>query len=148
MDKDNMIKCNFCGRRNKSTKQTMIWNAPKILIIQLKRFRVNNYGVIIEKISNMIDYPITNLDISKYMNNNNMHSIINTYNLYAVNNHHSINSIGNFNSINFGHYTTNVINRYDNKWYKFDDSKSLVEITDEQKLISKNAYMLFYYRNN
>jgi ubiquitin carboxyl-terminal hydrolase 8 len=147
MDKDNMIKCNFCGRCNKSTKQTMIWNAPKILIIQLKRFRVNNYGVITEKISNMIDYPITNLDISKYMNNNAMHINIhnNTYNLYAVNNHHSI---GPFNSINFGHYTTNVINRYDNKWYKFDDSKSLVEITDEKKLISKNAYMLFYYRND
>jgi ubiquitin carboxyl-terminal hydrolase 8 len=146
MDKDNMIKCNFCGRRNKSTKQTMIWNAPKILIIQLKRFRVNNYGVITEKISNMIDYPITDLDISKYMNNMNIKNINNNnYNLYAVNNHHSI---GSFNSINFGHYTTNVINRYDNKWYKFDDSNSLVEITDEQKLISKNAYMLFYYRND
>ena len=143
MDKDNMINCDFCGRRNKSIKQTKLWKLPKILIIQLKRFRVNNYGVITQKISNKIEYPITNFrinfEISKYSNNN----INNNYNLFAVNNHHSI---GHFNSINFGHYTTNVINRFDNKWYTFDDSKELKELIalDEDELISKNAYMLFY----
>jgi ubiquitin C-terminal hydrolase len=38
MDKDNMIKCEFCGRFNKSTKQTNLCKLPKVLIIQLKRF--------------------------------------------------------------------------------------------------------------
>ena len=46
----------------------------------------------------MIEYPI-NLEVNN-----------NKYSLYGVNNHHSI---GRFNSINFGHYTTNVINRFD-----------------------------------
>ena len=133
MDKDNMINCDFCGRRNKSIKQTKLWKLPKILIIQLKRFRVNNYGVITQKISNMIEYPITDFKIND-----------NIYNLYAINNHHSI---GHFNSINYGHYTTNVINRFDNKWYTFDDSKELKEL-DEDELISKNAYMLFYIRKD
>ena len=133
MDKDNMIKCDFCGRLNKSVKHTKLFKLPKILIIQLKRFRVNNYGIINQKINKMIEYPI-NLEIN----------INNKYSLYGVNNHHSI---GSFNSINFGHYTTNVINRFDNKWYTFDDSKPIVEL-DESYIITKDAYMLFYYKND
>jgi ubiquitin carboxyl-terminal hydrolase 8 len=143
MDDDNMIKCDFCGCRNKSTKQTTLWKLPKILIIQFKRFRVNNYGIINQKITNNIDYPIHNFNISKYIDkdiNNDS-----TYDLYAINNHHSL---GHFNSINFGHYTSTVINRFDSKWYIFDDSKKLIEITDEDDLLSKNAYMLFYIKNN
>ena len=136
MDKHNMIKCDFCGRYNKSIKQTKLWKLPKILIIQLKRFRMNNYGVITQKIINKIEYPINNFKIN---NNNN-----DVYDLYATNNHHSI---GHFNSINFGHYTTNVINRFDNKWYTFDDSKELKEL-DEDNLVTKNAYMLFYIRKD
>jgi ubiquitin C-terminal hydrolase len=132
VDKHNMIKCEFCGRLNKSTKQTKLCKLPKILIIQLKRFRVNNYGVINQKINTMIEYPI-NLEI----NNNN-------YKLYGVNNHHNI---GHFNTINFGHYTSNVINRFDNKWYKFDDSKPLVEL-DKDDIVSNNAYMLFYIKKD
>ena len=132
MDIHNMIKCDFCGRLNKSTKQTKLCKLPKILIIQLKRFRVNNYGIINQKINTMIEYPI-NLDINN-----------DKYKLFGVNNHHSI---GPFNTINFGHYTTNVINRFDNKWYTFDDSKPIVEL-NESDIITKDAYMLFYYKND
>jgi ubiquitin C-terminal hydrolase len=131
IDVHNMIKCDLCGRLNKSTKQTKLWKLPKILIIQLKRFRVNNYGIINQKINTMIEYPnILNI------NDNN-------YNLFAVNCHHNI---GHFNSINFGHYTSNVINRFDNKWYTFDDAKKLIELNKDD-IITKNAYMLFYIRN-
>ena len=136
MDIHNMIKCDFCGRLNKSTKQTKLCKLPKILIIQLKRFRVNNYGIINQKINKMIEYPI-NLEINNDKYNNN-------YKLFGVNNHHSI---GNFNTINFGHYTSNVVNRFDNKWYTFDDSKPIVEL-DESDIITKDAYMLFYYKND
>jgi len=133
IDQDNMIKCSFCGHYNKSTKHTKFWKLPKILIIQLKRFKVNNYGIITEKISKQVDYPI-NLNLDKYINNN----INNNYELFAVNNHHSIN-----NSINHGHYTSMVINRFNNKWYNFNDSKSLEEVN---QIISKNAYNLFYMK--
>ncbi len=141
IDEHNMIKCNLCGRFNKSTKQTKLCKLPKILIIQLKRFRVNNYGIINQKINNMIEYPI-NLNLNKYSNNNSNNN--NNYNLFAVNNHYNI---GPFNSINFGHYTSHVINRFDNKWYKFDDSKKLIEINNNDEIINKNAYMLFYINN-
>lgn len=128
VDENNMIKCDLCGRFNKSTKQTKLWKLPKILIIQLKRFRVNNYGIINQKINTMIEYPIIlNIDNLKY-------------DLFAVNNHHNI---GPFNSINFGHYTSHVINRFDNQWYTFDDLKKLVET---ENIINKNAYMLFYIK--
>ncbi len=139
VDIHNMIRCDFCGKFNKSTKQTKLWKLPKILIIQLKRFRVNNYGIINQKINTMIEYPINNLDLSKYTNN-----INNRYNLFGVNCHHNF---GPFNSINFGHYTSNVINRFDNKWYTFDDSKPIVELTEDD-IITKNAYMLFYIKND
>ncbi len=141
VDEHNMIKCDFCGRFNKSTKQTKLCKVPKILVIQLKRFRVNNYGIINQKINNKIEYPINNLDLNKYVINNNIN---NNYNLFGVNCHHSI---GHFNSINFGHYTSKIINRFDNKWYTFDDSKSLIE-SNEDDIINKNAYMLFYIRND
>ncbi len=130
IDNENMIKCDFCGHYNKSTKQTKIWKLPKILIIQFKRFNSNNGS----KINKMIDYPI-NLNMDNYINNINNN---NNYTLYAVNNHHS-------NSINFGHYTSSVINRFNNKWYIFNDDNELEETNN---IISKNAYNLFYIRND
>jgi ubiquitin C-terminal hydrolase len=138
VDNDNMIKCDFCGHYNKSTKQTFLWKLPKILIIQLKRFEIKNYRRI--KISKMVEYPI-NLNMNKYIDNNIINKDDYNYSLFAVNNHHSI---GNYNSINFGHYTSNVINRFDNKWYTFDDSKKIIEVDD---IVSENAYMLFYIKN-
>ena len=125
IDNDNMIKCDFCGHYNKSTKQNKFWKLPKILIIQLKRFEGQNRAV---KISKMIEYPM-NININNY-----------NYKLFAVNNHHTIG-----NSINFGHYTSFVINRFNNKWYKFDDANNLEEVNE---IISKNAYNLFYIRND
>jgi ubiquitin C-terminal hydrolase len=77
--------------------------------------------------------------MSKYTNNIN-NNINNNYKLYAVNNHHN-----HGNSINTGHYTSTVINRFDNKWYIFNDTNDLEETND---IINKNAYNLFYIRND
>ena len=44
----------------------MIWEAPNILIIHLKRFKKTMYGDS-EKINNMITFPINGLDITKYV---------------------------------------------------------------------------------
>jgi len=127
LDKDNMYTCNFCGRKNKSSKNTTIWKLPPILIIQLKRFESNSW-----KLTNLIDYPLE-LDMKKYNNNTN-NSI---YKLFAINNHIS-------NHTRFGHYTSIVKNRLDNVWYEFDDSNVLQKV-EEKDLVNKNAYMLFYY---
>jgi ubiquitin carboxyl-terminal hydrolase 8 len=142
MDKYNMIRCDFCGIKNKSTKNTMIWTTPKVLIIQLKRFMVNNYGIVTQKISKLVEYPMK-LDLSKYIDKDSPYLDKCKYNLYAVNNHHSL--FGK--SINAGHYTTMVLNKFNNKWYNFDDSNILEEV-DNDDIINNNAYMLFYYRAN
>jgi ubiquitin C-terminal hydrolase len=52
-----------------------------------------------------------------------------------------------FNTINSGHYTSIVINRHNNTWYEFDDDDDLT-VVNEEDLVNRNAYMLFYYRNN
>lgn len=137
MDDNNKISCDFCGIKNKAYNNTYLWKPPKILIIQIKRFMVNNYGIISQKIQNKIEYPI-NLNIDKYIHELSPYKNIN-YNLYAINLHHNI---GKFNNINFGHYTSIIKNN--NKWFHFDDSNKPCEISD---IIHKDAYLLFYYQN-
>jgi ubiquitin carboxyl-terminal hydrolase 8 len=143
IDKFNMIKCGLCNKMNCSIKQTTLWKTPKILIIHLKRFIVNNYGSITQKINNLVEYPIYNLDISEYIDiispmSHASHNIL-KYNLFAVNLHHT-----NSNSIHSGHYTSIVKNRTNNKWYHYDDSNPVIEITKMNQLVNRNAYMLFY----
>ena len=145
LDKDNRIECNLCYRKNQSSKQTVLWRTPKILIIHLKRFMVNNTGILSQKINNMITYPIENLDIAEYIDKSSSFINKSKYNLFAINCHHNI---GIFNTINFGHYTSMVKNRFDNKWYNFDDNNMIEEIKDIDTLINRKAYMLFYYRIN
>ena len=143
VDQFNMIKCGLCNKMNCSKKQTTLWKTPKILIIHLKRFIVNNYGSITQKINTMVEYPINNLDISEYIDiispmSHASHNIL-KYNLFAVNLHHT-----NSNSIHSGHYTSIVKNRVNNKWYHYDDSNPVGEITLINHLVNTNAYMLFY----
>lgn len=139
VDEKNMILCSFCGYKNKSLKKTMLWKLPKILIIQFKRFKVNDYGIVSEKLSNMIEYPIE-LNLNEYIDINSPHINNKKYKLYSVNCHHNL---GKLNTINFGHYTSIVLNQYNNKWYRFDDDAKLIKL-DTDDIITKDAYMLFY----
>ena len=41
---------------------------PKILVLHIKRFEINDYGIPVRKITNKVNYPIINLDIEKYIN--------------------------------------------------------------------------------
>ena len=145
LDKNNKVMCDFCMRKNQSSKKNSLWRTPKILIIQLKRFLINQYGIPTQKLFNMIDYPIENLDMSKYINQSSPFKEKYKYNLFAVNCHHSF---GTFNTINFGHYTSSIKSRYDNKWYKFDDSQPIMELVNRNSIVNKDAYLLFYYRTN
>ena len=138
-----MLKCEFCCIKNRQVKQTKFWNTPKILIIQIKRFLMNDYGIMSKKLNNLIKYPVRDLDMSPYMDSNSPHKNNAKYNLFGVNCHHSL---GNFNTINFGHYTSIVKSRYDNNWYHYDDSSPVEKITSNNHLVNKTAYLLFYYK--
>ena len=145
LDRNNKMKCNLCNRLNCSKKNTKLWKTPKILIIHIKRFRVNNYGIPTQKLTNMVTYPIENLDITNYVDTISSDLVAGRtkYNLFAINRHHTLIP----GSINFGHYTSMVKNRYDNIWYMFDDNV-VKRISDVSRLVDSNAYMLFYYRTN
>lgn len=143
LDKNNMLRCNMCYYMNRSTKNTVLWKTPKILIIHLKRFMTNNYGMPVQKISKMIQYPINNLNIGKYIDILSPDINKNKYNLFAVNCHYSIGR----NNINSGHYISYVKNRMNDNWYEFDDS-NIKKINNISNIISDKAYMLFYIRDN
>ena len=42
LDKDNMVYCNYCHMKNRANTKSGIWKCPKILIINLKRFKMND----------------------------------------------------------------------------------------------------------
>jgi len=113
-------------------KQLSFWNFPKILVIVLKRFTPDG----LHKIGTNIDFPIKDLDLSRYVKGYNPKSYV--YDLYGVSNH--------FGGISGGHYTA-CINNADNKWVHFDDENMSI-ITDEKELVSQNAYCLFYRKKN
>lgn len=143
LDSKNKLNCNFCFLKNQSKIHNKLFRTPKILIIQIKRFLVNNYNIPTQKLINKINFPIKNLNISKYIDKNSPDYDKCNYNLFAVNYHQSMG--GSF-SCSFGHYVSNVKNRLDNEWYEFDDN-IVNKITSEKNLINNNAYLLFYYRD-
>jgi ubiquitin C-terminal hydrolase len=134
LDQHNKIKCSLCSIKNRSIKKIQIWKAPKILVIQLKRF-VTNASV--SKILNPVEYPIENFDITNYFHPDSPYKINAIYNLIGINIHMA------FGSINAGHYVSIVKNNYDNEWYLFDDSKNVIKM-DNDDLQNRNAYLLFY----
>ena len=108
----------------------MFWKFPNVLIISFKRF--NNFGV---KINNVIDFPIDSLDLSKYCIGYDKHK--SHFNLFGICNH-----IG---SSNGGHYFSYCKNP-NGKWYEFNDNN--VREIGEDKLVTNNAYCLFYRKIN
>ena len=107
-------------------KSIAFWKLPKILIIFLKRYNNSNM-----KLNSNIDFPLTDLDMSKYVLGYNKSKYI--YDLYAVSNHVG----GSFG----GHYYAYCKNN-DNNWYKFDDN--VVYTRNINKIVEQSAYCLFY----
>jgi ubiquitin C-terminal hydrolase len=111
LDKFNKLNCEICGLSNRSYKKIQFWKSPKILVIQLKRFITNAFGVPVSKIINPVNYPVENFDISSYFHPKSPYINSSKYNLIGINIHKE------FGSINAGHYISILKNRYDNEWY-------------------------------
>lgn len=144
-DENNKVLCSVCSRKNKSRKYFLLWKTPKILIIQIKRFKCDMYGRLTQKITNKIDFPILDLDMSPYIADQSPFKQKCKYNLFGVNLHQEFSM---YNSLNAGHYISMVKNRFNNKWYMFNDEHNLVNVTSTKLLKHKNSYLLFYYRTN
>lgn len=132
LDDNNKWKCEDCNDYVNGLKQIKICYLPKILIFNLKRFKKKNNSH--EKNNDMVDYPIENLDIKKYISKefNEINSKT-QYKLYGVVNH--------MGCTNGGHYTASC--RNNNEWYEFNDNK-VNKITNP---IRNSAYILCYESN-
>jgi len=113
-------------------KRISFWNFPKILVITLKRFSVDGN----HKMNDLIDFPIDNLDLSRYITGYSASSY--KYELYAVCNH-----IGN---VYMGHYTAFIKNAKGN-WLHFND-QTVENIETPSEVITPMAYCLFYRKKN
>lgn len=129
-DGDNAYYNEKKGVKESVFKYINFWNFPNILIIDLKRF--DNYS---KKINTLVDFPIHNLDLRKYVSGYDKETYI--YDLFGVTNH-SGSCLG-------GHYTSFVKNA-NNNWYHFNDTH--ISQIDEKKLITNKAYCLFYIKKS
>ena len=102
-----------------------LYSVNEVIIIHLKRFRNNR------KIENFVEFPLEGLDLTDYLPQKEEKSI---YDLFAVANH-----VG---GLHGGHYFAYCKNSIDNGWYEFNDSN--VSKIEEKKVVSDNAYVLFY----
>ena len=137
-DADNLWKCSKCHNSIPAKNKIEIYQTPKILIIQLKRFKND------EKIKTFVEFPLTNLDISRFVSHNKSkyNGLNKKYDLFAVANHYG--------ELEYGHYDAYCLNYIDNHWYNFDDKD--VHFIDKKyekdTIITKNAYVLFYREQN
>ena len=124
---NNQWICPVCREFTDANKKIEYGQLPKILIIQLKRFKVIGKQTRI-KIATLVNFPLILLL-------NTADGETHMYKLYAVLNH-----IG---GIEGGHYTAycrNLNNR--NEWLEFDDTK--VKVIDSTQFATNKAYVLFY----
>jgi len=114
-----------------------IFFAPKILIFHLKRFEyssVGRYRTYGEKLDDVIDFPLDNLDLTQYVVGPLDPKPI--YECFAVSQHYG--------SLGGGHYT--AICKNEGKWHNFNDSS--VSGSDSSNVVSSAAYLLFYRRKD
>lgn len=124
--------CEKC-KGNGCERGSSLWSLPDYYILHLKRFGDKpNTG----KINTHINFPIDDLNLTQYVSKDKGDPNNYIYALYAVNYHSG--------SEDSGHYWSCCRN-VDGNWYMFNDGhvSKFHNVTD---LVSKDAYMLFYYR--
>ncbi|CAG8567558.1 13582_t:CDS:2, partial [Gigaspora rosea] len=157
LEGDDAWNCPRCKVARRAKKQLTISRLPDILLIHLKRFSFN--GPFRDKLETKVYFPLKNLDLTSYVptpipqptligsipktdipgSGGSRYNLQQTgpfiYDLYAVSNHYG--------GLNGGHYTACVRK---NEWHIFDDSR--VSKCDEQSVMTRAAYSLFYVRTS
>ncbi|XP_060850617.1 ubiquitin carboxyl-terminal hydrolase 2 [Rhopalosiphum padi] len=131
-------RCSVCKVDRKMFKSYRFQRLPRYLVLHLKRFQgTQSY----KKITSLVAFPSVSLDMSPYVSGT-ARSIQPQgckYNLYAVSNHTGTPIAG--------HYTAMCKHPVTGDWNFFNDS-SVSRITSSAKLISNEAYILFYEAAN
>ncbi|KAF9101438.1 ubiquitin-specific protease doa4 [Mortierella sp. GBA35] len=134
---DDAWNCPRCKVPRMATKQMTISRVPDVLLIQLKRFSAD--GWLKDKIEDLVQYPLDNLDLTKYLpkgSSGQGPAEPAIYDLYAVSNHSG--------KVSSGHYTACVRDNASNGWTNFDDTR--VSPCDQSVAVSAQGYTLFYVR--
>jgi ubiquitin C-terminal hydrolase len=131
LDGDNCVIDEETGKKVPAKKNIMFWNFPNVLVVDIKRFNANN-----RKNQIMIDFPLENLNLSKYVIGYNKDSFV--YDLYGVCNHSG--------SVMGGHYTAFVKNA-NGKWYHYNDT-NVSEVSLTSQIITPKAYCFFYRKKS
>jgi ubiquitin C-terminal hydrolase len=132
LNEENKWECPMCKVHTCADQQMLIWSAPEVLVIHLKRFLF--YAGVAEKIDVEVQFPEI-LDMRPFIAGP-ISEGKHLYRLFAVSEH-----VG---TLEFGHYTAHAIVQDDEgnaKWYAFND-ESVFE--DAEGVHSQNAYVLFY----
>uniref|UniRef100_A0A8D2ZSE9 ubiquitinyl hydrolase 1 n=1 Tax=Scophthalmus maximus TaxID=52904 RepID=A0A8D2ZSE9_SCOMX len=126
--------CPKCQQHREASKQLLLWRLPNVLIIQLKRFSFRSF-IWRDKINDMVDFPVRNLDLSKFcIGQKDEMQQPPIYDLYAVINHYG-GMIG-------GHYTAYAPPA------KRQEQPATVTMVEESQVVTRYAYVLFYRRRN
>ncbi|KAJ2648082.1 hypothetical protein IWW40_004170 [Coemansia sp. RSA 1250] len=132
LSKGNRYKCESCKRLVDATKQMTVYQLPRVLTLQLKRFSVFGGG----KINRYVEFPLS-LDMRSYISKNSPESGPFEYNLYAV----LVHSGGTCRS---GHYYC-FVKSAAGVWYELNDS--MVRQVSQPTVLKQTAYLLFYERS-
>ena len=126
-----------CAKSVVATKQLCLSSLPPVLVIQFKRF--SHRDGFRRKIETFVEYPRDGLNLSGFLSSEEKTEAI--YDLFAVTNH--------MGTINSGHYTAYIRRQIDGRdqWFKVDDSY-VTSVYDEEQIVSRDAYLLFYLRRS
>ncbi|XP_057511113.1 LOW QUALITY PROTEIN: ubiquitin carboxyl-terminal hydrolase 9-like [Actinidia eriantha] len=131
---DDMWYCPRCKEHRQATKKLDLWRLPDILVFHLKRFSYSRY--LKNKLDTFVNFPIHDLDLSKYVKFKDALGQPHVYELYAISNHYG--------GLGGGHYSAYAKLIDENSWYHFDDSH--VSPVSEAEITTSAAYVLFYQR--
>ena len=129
LNDDNKWWSPFCNKYVNAYKKITIWTIPPILTFHFKIKEIIDKGIKVN-----INYPIETLDMTRYINKNNLNEKEYLYELFAINNYISF-------GVDSGHYYSYCKNSNNNKWYKYNDNQVSEIKLDE---IEDNTYILFY----
>ncbi|CAA0843231.1 Ubiquitin carboxyl-terminal hydrolase 9 [Striga hermonthica] len=131
---DDMWYCPRCKEHRQASKKLDLWRLPDILVFHLKRFSYSRW--LKNKLDTFVNFPIHNLDLSKYVKSGGMEEGSHLYELYAISNHYG--------GLGGGHYSAYCKLVDENRWYHFDDAH--VSPVNESEIKTSAAYVLFYRR--
>lgn len=137
LDGNEKPMCAKCKQKRRCTKKFSIQKCPDILVLHLKRFSQSFSRT---KLNTYVDFPIDKLKLDDLNNvmSESYEGPVPTYNLFGISNHSG--------TAYSGHYIAQCKHPFTNQWHEFNDSH-VYPLNDKTRIISSNAYVLFYERN-